>query len=104
MKSKLMHSAFVIASLLVSIHFAEAQSTSGSTGAIASIPSSVVRAREQGQAVTQPGLFSITSSTQPGPDAVSKQKTIRRGESSLPSKQKTSSEARERAEAEVREI
>jgi hypothetical protein len=87
MKSKLIHSAFVIASLLVSTHFAEAQGTSGSTGAMASIPSSVVRAREQGQAVTQPGLFSIiTSSTSPGPDAVSKQKTIRRGENPLPSK------------------
>jgi hypothetical protein len=87
MKSKLMHSAFVIASLLVSTDFAAAQGTSGSTGAIASIPSSVVRAREQGQAVTQPGLFSIiTSSTSPGPDAVSKQKTIRRGENPLPSK------------------
>ena len=87
MKSKLIHSAFVIASLLVSTHFAEAQGTSGSTGAMASIPSSVVRAREQGQAVTQPGLFSIiTSSTPPGSDAGSKQKTIRRGENPLPSK------------------
>ena len=87
MKSRLVHSALVIASLLVSTHFAEAQGTSGSTGAIASIPSSVVRAREQGQAVTQLGLFSIiTSSTSPNPDAVSKQKTIRRGENPLPSK------------------
>jgi hypothetical protein len=87
MKSKLMHSAFVIASLLVSTHFTEAQGTSGSTGAIASIPSSVVRAREQRQAVTQPGLFSIIiSSTQPNSNAVSKQKTIRHHESSLPSK------------------
>jgi hypothetical protein len=81
------HSAIVIASLLTLTHFAEAQGTSGSTGAIASIPSSVVRAREQGQAVTQPGLFSIiTSSTLPGPNAVSKQKTIRHHTSSLPSK------------------
>ena len=87
MKSRLIYSAFVIASLLVSTHFAEAQGTSGSTGAIASIPSTVVRAREQGQAVTQPGLFSIiTSSTPPSSIAVSKQKTIRHHESSLPSK------------------
>jgi hypothetical protein len=87
MKSKLAHSAFFIASLLVSTHFSEAQGTSGSTGAIASIPSSVVRAREQGQAVTQPGLFSIiTSSTQPGSNAVSKRETIRHGERPLPSK------------------
>jgi hypothetical protein len=60
MKSKLMHSAFVIASLLVSTDFAAAQGTSGSTGAIASIPSSVVRAREQGQAVTQLGLLVLS--------------------------------------------
>ena len=87
MKSKLAHSAFVIASLLALTHFAAAQGTSGSTGAIASIPSSVVRAREQGQAVTQPGLFSIiTSSTRPSSNAVSKQKTMRHHESSLPSK------------------
>jgi len=87
MKSRLIRSAFVIASLLVSTHLAEAQGTSGSTGAIASIPSSVVRAREQGQAVTQPGLFSIiTSSTQPSSNAGSKRETIRHHESSLPSK------------------
>jgi hypothetical protein len=87
MKSGLIYSAFFIASLLVSTHFAEAQGTSGSTGAIASIPSSVVRAREHGQAVTQPGLFSIiTSSTPPGSNAVSKRETIRHGESPLPSK------------------
>ncbi|HWO33902.1 MAG TPA: hypothetical protein VNO32_34320 [Candidatus Acidoferrum sp.] len=87
MKSKLAHSAFVIASLLALTHFAAAQGTSGSTGAIASIPSSVVRAGEQGQAVTQPGLFSIiTSSTPPGADAGSKQETIRRGQHPRPSK------------------
>ncbi len=87
MKSKLIHSAFVIASLLALTYVAEAQGTSGATGAVASIPSSIVRAREQGQAVTQPGLFSIiTGSTPPGSNAVSKQKTIRHHESSLPSK------------------
>ena len=87
MKSRLVHSALVIASLLVSTHFAEAQGTSGSTGAIASIPSSVVRAREQGQAVTQLGLFSIiTSSTLPGSNADPKRETIRHGVHPLPSK------------------
>ena len=87
MKSRLVHSALVIASLLALTHFAEAQGTSGSTGAIASIPSSVVRAREQGQAVTQPGLFSIiTSWTPPGSNVDPKRETIRRGVHPLPSK------------------
>ena len=87
MKSKLVHSALVIASLLALTHVAEAQGTSGSTGAIASIPSSVVRAREQGQAVTQPGLFSIiTSSTPPSSNADPKRETIRHGVHPLPSK------------------
>jgi hypothetical protein len=87
MKSKLAHSAFIIASLLALTDFATAQGTSGSTGAIASIPSSVVRAREQGQAVTQPGLLSIiTSSIPPGSNAGSKRETIRHGERPLPSK------------------
>jgi hypothetical protein len=87
MKSKLIHSAFSIASLLALTHFAAAQGTSGSTGAIASIPSSVVRGGEQGQAVTQPGLFSIiTSSIPPSSNAGSKRETIRHGERPLPSK------------------
>src|SRR5216684_4275194 len=43
MDSKSVRSAFVIASLLASTHPAAAQGTSGGTGAIASIPSSVVR-------------------------------------------------------------
>ncbi len=87
MDSKSVRSAFVIASLLASTHPAAAQGTSGGTGAIASIPSSVVRAGEQGQPVTRPGILSIfTSSTPPSSSAVSKQKTIRHHESSLPSK------------------
>jgi len=66
---------------------AVAQGTSGGTGAIASIPSSVVRAREQAQPVTQFGLISILTSPNPlSPDAVLKPKTIRRSERPLPSK------------------
>src|SRR5258708_36614422 len=82
-------SALVVASLLASTHFAEAQGTSGATGAVASIPSSVVRAREQGQTVTQRGLFSIiTSSTPPGSDAGSNHETIRPREHPLRSSYK----------------
>jgi hypothetical protein len=66
---------------------AAAQGTSGGTGAIASIPSSVVRAREQALPVTQLGLISILTSPNPlSPDAVSKPKAIRRSERPLPSK------------------
>jgi hypothetical protein len=61
---------------------AVAQGTGGATGAIASIPGSVVRDHEQ-----QPGLFSlITSPTRPGTDAVSKPRPIPRSERPLPSK------------------
>ena len=87
MKSRLGYSALVIAFILGLTDLVAAQGPSGATGAIASIPSSVVRAREQGQTVTQRGLFSIiTSSTPPGSDAGSKQETIRRGEHPLHSK------------------
>jgi hypothetical protein len=61
---------------------ASAQGTGGSTGAVASIPGSVVRGHEQ-----QPGLFSILASPPPpSADAVSKPRTIRRGENLPPSK------------------
>jgi hypothetical protein len=87
MKSKFVHSAFVIASLLAFTHPTAAQGPAGSTGAIASIPSSVVRAGEQRQPVTQPGIITIIpSSIPPGSNADSKQKTTRRGENPLPSK------------------
>jgi hypothetical protein len=61
---------------------AAAQGPAGATGAVASIPGSVVRARDEPHPVTQPGLISIiTGPTPRGADAVSRQKTIRRGES-----------------------
>jgi hypothetical protein len=61
---------------------AAAQGTSGSTGAIASIPSSVVRGHEQ-----QPGILSlIASPPPPSADAASKPKPIRRSERPPPSK------------------
>jgi hypothetical protein len=54
MKFKSAYSAFAIAALLASTQPIMAQGTSGSTGAVASIPGSVVRGHEQ-----SPGLFSL---------------------------------------------
>jgi hypothetical protein len=54
MKFKSAHCTFVIAAVLASTQPIMAQGTSGATGAVASIPGSVVRGHEQG-----PGLFSI---------------------------------------------
>jgi hypothetical protein len=87
MKSKITYSTVIAAALFALTQLAPAQGTSGSTGAIASIPSSVVRAGEQRQPVTQPGIISIiTGSAPPSSNADSKQKTTRRGENPLPSK------------------
>jgi hypothetical protein len=61
---------------------ASAQGTGGSTGAIASIPGSVVRDHQQ-----QPGILSlIASPPPPSADAVSKPDPVRRSERPLPSK------------------
>jgi hypothetical protein len=61
---------------------ASAQGTGGSTGAIASIPGSVVRDHQQ-----QPGILSlIASPPPPSANAVSKPAPIRRSERPLPSK------------------
>lgn len=54
MKCKSAYSAFAIAALLASTQPIMAQGTSGATGAVASIPGSVVRGHEQGR-----GLISI---------------------------------------------
>jgi hypothetical protein len=51
---------FVASTLLASTQLAAAQGTSGGTGAVASIPGSVVRGHEQGF-----GLFSILTDTGP---------------------------------------
>jgi hypothetical protein len=87
MKSTPTLCAVAVVALLAWTLLAQAQGTSGSTGAVASIPSSVVRAGEQRQPVTQPGIISIiTGSTLPGPNVDSKQKMTRRGATPLPSK------------------
>jgi hypothetical protein len=73
---------YSVLALFAFTQVAAAQGTSGGTGAIASIPSSVVRAGEQKTPVTQPGLISIlTNPTQPDVNFNSKQETTRRGES-----------------------
>jgi hypothetical protein len=78
---------YSVLALLALTQLAAAQGTSGGTGAIASIPSSVVRAGEQKTPVTQPGLISIlTNPTQPDVNLNSKQETTRRSESALPPK------------------
>jgi hypothetical protein len=87
MKSTPTLCAVAVVALLAWTLLAQAQGTSGSTGAVASIPSSVVRAAEPGQPVTQPGLFSILiRSTPPNPNADSRQKTIHGGQAPPPSK------------------
>jgi len=85
MKSKVAYSALAVASLLALTQLAAAQGTGGSTGAIASIPGSVVRGHEQG-----PGLFSIvTGSTLPNANLDSRQRTPRRGQAGRLTRQTT---------------
>jgi hypothetical protein len=64
MNSRRAHYVLTAAALFASMQLAAAQGTSGGTGAIASIPGSVVRGHEQGR-----GLVSIIAgSTLPQPD------------------------------------
>jgi hypothetical protein len=86
-KSKIACSAFAATVLLVLTQSATAQGTSGGTGAVASIPGSVVRAAEEGRPVKQPGLISIlTNPPPPTPNVDSKQTTTLRGKGQVPSK------------------
>jgi hypothetical protein len=81
MKSKIAYPALAAAALLALTQLAAAQGTSGGTGAIASIPSSVVRGHEQGH-----GLISIIAgSTLPQPNAFRETMT-RRGQNPTPPK------------------
>jgi hypothetical protein len=87
MKSITIYSAMAGATLLASTQLVVAQGTSGGTGAIASIPSSVVRGGELGRPVTQPGLISILAgSAPPEPYADSKQNGVRRSGATPPAK------------------
>ena len=81
MKSTVVYSALAAASLVALTQPTAAQGTSGSTGAVASIPGSVVRGHEQGH-----GLISIiTGSTLPQPNA-SRETMTRRGQNPTPPK------------------
>jgi hypothetical protein len=85
MKSKIVFFGLAAAALLALTQPAAAQGTSGGTGAIASIPGSVVRGHEQG-----PGLVSIiTGSTLPNSNLDWKRRTARPGEAEGLPKQKT---------------
>jgi hypothetical protein len=80
MKSTATHFAMVGVVLLASTQLVAAQGTSGSTGAVASTPGSVVRGGELGRPVTQPGPFSIlTGSAPPDPNVDSKNGILRSG-------------------------
>jgi hypothetical protein len=80
MKSKVVFFGLAAAALLALTQRATAQGTSGGTGAIASIPGSIVRGHEQG-----PGLISIIA----GSNLNQKRRTARPGEAEELPKQKT---------------
>jgi hypothetical protein len=78
---------FATAALLALSQFAAAQGPSGGTGAIASIPGSVVRAGEQPHPVTQPGILSLIGNpTPPAPVADSRRPMPFRNKDPAPSK------------------
>jgi hypothetical protein len=56
MKSKIARSMLAVTALLASTQFVAAQGTSGGTGAVASIPGSVVRGHEQHANLVIPDL------------------------------------------------
>jgi len=79
--------AIVGSTLLALTQLAEATGTSGGAGVVATIPSSVVRGREQASPVMQRGLVSIITNSTPfnvGPDP--KQNGARRGRATKPLK------------------
>jgi hypothetical protein len=84
MKSRMTCFVLTAAVLLASTQLARAQGTSGGNGAVASIPSSVVRGHEQG-----PGLISIiTGSTAPSANSDRKRRTVRQSEADGASRQR----------------
>ncbi len=77
--------AYSVLTLFALTQLAAAQGPSGGTGAVASIPSSVVRAAEQKPPVAQLGIIGmIIGATQPDANVNSKKSTTRRGNSSMP--------------------
>jgi hypothetical protein len=83
MKCRTVYSMLAAAGLLASTELAAAQGTSGGTGAVASIPGSVVRA-EPGQPA-QLGLIGILTHP-PQSNMDTKPATARRGESPTPTR------------------
>jgi hypothetical protein len=84
MKRSIIYSAL---GLLALAQFAMAQGPAGGTGAIASIPSSVVRAGEQKTPIMQSGLISILSNpASSNVDVYSTQKLKHRDEAQMASK------------------
>jgi hypothetical protein len=81
MKCRTVYSMLAVAGLFASTELAAAQGTSGGTGAIASIPGSVVRA-EPGQPA-QLGLIGILTNP-PQSNTDTRRGTTRRGESPPP--------------------
>jgi hypothetical protein len=78
---------FAAAALLAQPQLAAAQGPSGGTGAVASIPGSVVRAGEQPHPVTQPGILSLIGNpTPPAPLADSRRPTPFRSQDPASSK------------------
>lgn len=75
MNFKRTHFALAVAAMFASTQLAAAQGTSGGTGAIASIPGSVVRGHEQGH-----GLISIMTDPTPSQPNVSRESATRRRE------------------------
>ena len=79
--------SFATAVLLALPQPAAAQGPSGGTGAVASIPGSVVRAGEQPYPVSQPGILSLIGNpAPPAPIADSRRATPYRGQDPTPSK------------------
>jgi hypothetical protein len=64
--------------LLAIPQLAIAQGPSGSTGAVASIPGSVVRAREDPHPVSQPGILSLIGNPPPPYSAADSKATMAR--------------------------
>ncbi len=87
MRSATICLAIAGSTLLALTQFAVATGTSGGAGVVATIPSSVVRAREQAGPVMQPGLVSIiTGSTLFNVGLDPKQNGGRRGRATKPLK------------------
>jgi hypothetical protein len=69
--------SLAFAVLLALPQLAAAQGPSGGNGAVASIPSSVYRAADQGRPVTQPGILSLIGNPMPPAPVANSRRTYR---------------------------